>query len=216
MKLIDLSQPIYAGCPNWPGDPPVRVESLAAHNKDQWFVEQLTLTPHTGSHIDAPLHKLPKGAAIDAIPLERFAGLAVLADLRGSRPEMPFTSTWLSRHLRTELEDKIVLLVTGWGAQRGKVEDWAGQGPYVAPDGADWLAEQNLRGVGIDTISIGGTREPQNSRTHHTLLDAGLWIMEDLRLPDELFDLPQPVQFWGLPIHLRGASGSFCRPVVII
>ena len=117
MKLIDLSQPIFADCPNCPADPPVQSRLICDPKKDGWRVEQLTLTSHTGSHIDAPSHKIPKGAHLDKLPLDSFVGKAVLADLRDCRPGMPFTSTWLSRKLRTELEDRIVLLATGWGAK---------------------------------------------------------------------------------------------------
>ncbi len=216
MKLIDLSQPVYADCPNCPDDPPPRSELIADHSGQQWRVEQLQLTSHTGTHIDAPLHRLPRGKSIDALPLESFVGEAVIADLRDSRPGMPFTSSWLSRRLRTQLEDKIILLATGWGTKRGKSEEWLTLGPYVSPDGAEWLVEQNVRGVGIDHCSIGGVREPQNGMAHDILLKAGVWILEDLRFPPEVFTLPQTVKFWCLPIHLRGFSAAFCRPVIVV
>ena len=122
MKLIDLSQPIFADCPNCPADPPVQSRLICDPKKDGWRVEQLTLTSHTGSHIDAPSHKIPKGTHLDKLPLDSFVGKAVLADLRDCRPGMPFTSTWLSRKLRTELEDRIVLLATGWGAKRARTD----------------------------------------------------------------------------------------------
>jgi arylformamidase len=216
MKLIDLSQPIFRHCPNCPADPPVESRLISDVKKDGWCVEELTLTAHTGSHIDAPAHKVPKGATIDELPLDSFVGKAVVADLRDSRPGMPFTSTWLARKLRIGLEGTIVLLVTGWGAKRARTEDWLQNAPYVSRDGADWLVEQDLRGVAIDTYSIGGNREPQNSRTHETLLEAGVWILEDINFPDELWAAPQPFEFWCLPINLKGHSGAFCRPVVVI
>lgn len=216
MKLIDLSQPIFADCPNCPADPPVQSRLICDPKKDGWRVEQLTLTSHTGSHIDAPSHKIAKGAHLDALALDSFVGKAVLADLRDCRPDMPFTSTWLARKLRTELENRIVLLATGWGAKRAPTDEWLHQAPYVSPDGAEWLVEQSIRGVGIDTWSIGGEREPLNSRTHEIILGAGIWILEDINLPEELWSLPQPFEFWCLPINLQAHSGSFCRPVVVV
>jgi kynurenine formamidase len=101
VKLIDLSQPIFAGCPNCPADPPVESRLICDPKKDGWRVEQLTLTAHTGSHIDAPSHKITDGPHVDALPLNSFVGKAVIADLRDCRPDMPFTSTWLSRKLMT-------------------------------------------------------------------------------------------------------------------
>lgn len=216
MRLIDLSQPIFDNCPHYPGDPPVRSQLLADHAKGGWRVEHLALTPHTGSHIDAPLHRFAVADSIDKLPLDRFTGPAFIADVRGARPGMPFTSSMLSRALHGKLEDSIVLVATGWGAKRSHSEEWLEQSPYVSPDGAEWLVEQGIRGVGIDHYSIGGCREPQNSMTHEILLGAGVWIVEELRFPEEVFALEQPVQFWALPIHLQGHSGAFCRPVLVV
>jgi arylformamidase len=216
VKLIDLSQPVYADCPNCPADPPVESRLICDFKKDGWRVEQLTLTSHTGSHIDAASHKLAEGAPIDQMPLEKFTGLAVVADLRDCRPGMPFTSTFLARRLRTELEDRILLLITGWGAKRARTDEWLHQAPYVSGDGAEWLVEQRIRGVAIDAYSIGGEREPQNSLAHELILGAGVWILEDIQFPEELWSVPQPFEFWCLPINLRGHSGSFCRPVAVV
>lgn len=217
MKFIDLSQPVFAECPHCPADPPVRADILADHARDGWRVELLALTAHTGSHVDAPLHKIAGGASIDTGPLERFAGPAVLADLRDTRPGQPFTSGQLARKLRTvPLQDHIVLLATGWGRKRAHTDEWLEQSPYLAPDGAEWLVEQGILGVGIDCWSIGSASEPQNSLTHELLLKAGIWIVEELQFPDKAFTLPQPFNYLGLPINLRGFSGAFCRPVIVL
>ncbi len=217
MKLIDLSQPLYHDCPNCPAHPPVKSEIIADHPKDGWRVELLTLASHTGSHVDAPYHKLAGGANLDQIPLEKFAGPAVLADFRDARPDQPLTSTILSQRLRDRpLEDHIVLLATGWGNKRAKSDEWLYHPPYLSPDGAEWFVEQKIRAVGIDHYSIAGSRDPMNSLTHEVLLKAGVWIVEELFFPEEVFALPQPFQFWSLPINLKGHTGAFCRPVIVL
>jgi kynurenine formamidase len=191
---------------------------LAPGNPAGWRVEQLTLTSHSGSHVDAPLHKLPGAPSIDAFPLERFVGPAFIVDCRNARPGQPFTSSLLNRTLRhqPDLKDKIILLATGWGDKRAASELWESQSPFLSPDGAEWLVDQEVCGVGIDHFSIGGTVEPSNSLTHQHLLGANIWVVEDLRFPPEVFDLPQPVQFWCLPIHLRHHGGAWCRPVIAV
>src|SRR5579872_7012262 len=89
MKLIDLSQPLYDDCPNCPSHPAVRSEIVADHATDGWRLEKLTLVNHTGSHLDAPLHKLANAPSLDDIPLESFVGAALVLDLRASQPDQP-------------------------------------------------------------------------------------------------------------------------------
>ena len=216
MKLIDLSQPLFDGAPNCPAHPPVKSEIIADHPKDGWRVELLTLASHTGSHVDTPYHKLADGPNLDQIPLERFTGEAVIADFRDARPDQPFTSGMLSRKLPMALGDRIILLATGWGHKRAKTDEWLNHPPYLSPDGAEWLVDQKIRGVGIDHYSIAGPRDPMNSLTHTVLLEAGVWIVEELFFPDDVFKLQQPFEFMSLPINLRGHTGAFCRPVAVV
>src|SRR5205823_9797363 len=115
MRFLDLSQPVYDGSPNCPAHPPVRSVVLKDHPADGWRVEVLTLSNHTGSHVDAPLHKIAGGASLDEIPLERFAGGAYIADLRGIKSSAPITIDLLKQQLPESLRDHIVLLATGWG-----------------------------------------------------------------------------------------------------
>ena len=202
MRLIDLSQPVFDRCPNCPAHAPVRVELGATHEKDGWRLEMMTLASHTGSHVDAPLHKLAGGASLDDIPLERFVGQAFVADLRDSGPSRPINADVLSRTLRQPLEDRIVLMATGWGDRRAAGDEWHYRSPHVTVDG-------------IDHDSIAGAAEPNNARVHEVLLGAGVWIVEELRFPQEVFGLPQPVTFWSLPVNFKGFSGAFCRPVIL-
>src|SRR4026209_1629620 len=116
MKLIDLSQPLFHDCPNCPVHPAVKSEIIADHPKDGWRVELLTLASHTGSHVDTPFHKLPHGANLDQIPLERWTGAAFIADLRDSKPDRALDGALLAGRLQgRSLQDRIVLLATGWG-----------------------------------------------------------------------------------------------------
>jgi kynurenine formamidase len=216
MKLIDLSQPLYDGAPNCPAHPPVRSEIIADHPEVGWRVELLTLASHTGSHVDAPYHKLADGANLDQIPLERFTGRAWIADLRDSTADRPIGPGLLAERLTGDLTDRIVLLATGWGRRRAKTDEWLHHPPYLTPDGAAWLVERRIRGVGIDHYSIAGSRDPINPQTHTVLLGANVWIVEELSFPDAIFAVPAPFEFMCLPINLRGHTGAFCRPVAVL
>src|SRR4051795_10290504 len=124
MRFIDLSQPVYDASPNCPVHPPVRSEILRDHPAHGWRVELLTLSNHTGSHVDAPLHKIAGGASLDDIPLEKWCGPAFIADLRGIAADAHVTAAMLEAKLPVNLADGIVLLATGWGDKRAKTDEW--------------------------------------------------------------------------------------------
>jgi kynurenine formamidase len=216
MRLIDLSQPVYDGSPNCPAHPPVRSEVIKDHPQTGWRVELLTLASHTGSHVDAPLHKIADGASLDDIPLEKWCGPAYVADFRGIAADGRITAGMLAGKLPGDLTDRIVLLATGWGDKRAKTDEWLYRSPCLSEDGAEWLVGKTVRGVGIDHYSIGGMSHPTNERVHTILLGAGVWVVEELHFPDEAFRLPQPVTYMGLPVNFRGHTGAFCRPVLVV
>jgi arylformamidase len=213
MRLIDLSQPLFDAAPNCPVHPPVSFRRTADHAQGGWRMEKIAMATHTGSHLDAPLHKIAGGKSITDLPLETFAGLARIADLRGLAPDAPITPGMLAPLLKGLAHRDVVLLATGWGHKRAKTDEWLHHSPFLAPDGARWLVEHGVRGVGIDHYSIGGGG-PLNEETHTILLGAGVWVVEELRFPVEVFSLPQPVKFWALPMNWPGCSGAFCRPVL--
>ena len=213
MRLLDLSQPLFHDAPNCPVHPPVVIKRTLDHPESGWRMEEIAMATHTGSHLDAPLHRIAGGASIDQLPLESFAGPALIVDLRGMAPGAAITAAILSGKLSGPLEGKIILLATGWGDRRARSDEWLYQSPWVNPDGAQWLVEQKIRGIGIDHYSIGGMGA-ENAETHRILLGAGLWILEELHFPREAFTLPLPVKFWALPLNWPGCSGAFCRPVI--
>ena len=172
-------------------------------------MEEIAMATHTGSHLDAPLHKIAGGASIDQLPLEGFAGPALIADFRGIAPGTAILPDALKSRLAGDPSGKIVLLATGWGDRRAMSEEWLHQSPYLHPEAARWLVSQGIRGVGIDHFSIAGMTG-DNEATHTILLAAGVWVVEDLRFPPESFQLPQPVKFWALPLNWPGCSGDFC------
>jgi arylformamidase len=213
MRLIDLSQPLFDNAPNCPVHPPVAFTRTADHSSGGWRMEEIAMATHTGSHLDAPLHKIAGGKSISELPLETFVGAARIADLRGIAADAPITPALLALRLPKVAAGEIVLLATGWGDRRAKSEEWLHHSPFLDPAGARWLVERRVRGVGIDHYSIGGSGA-LNEETHTVLLGAGIWVVEELRFPEEIFSLAQPMKFWALPLNWPGCSGAFCRPVV--
>jgi arylformamidase len=102
MRLIDVTVPIRAGMPVYPGDPVVHMElAQAIAGGDAYNVTRLDFGLHTGTHVDAPVHALQGGAGIEALPLEALVGPAEVVDFPG---ELPSATRILLRAAGAELQ----------------------------------------------------------------------------------------------------------------
>ncbi len=81
MRLIDLSRPLDETTPVYPGDQPPTITIIATMEQEGYREKHLSLTSHSGTHIDAPSHMLKNGKNLDDFPLEKFQGEAVVLSL---------------------------------------------------------------------------------------------------------------------------------------
>src|ERR1700685_2689589 len=71
---------------HWPGDPAFHIERALDQEKgDAATVSKMTLGVHTGTHMDAPVHFIHKGRAIDQIPLDATVGPARVIFIRDQK-----------------------------------------------------------------------------------------------------------------------------------
>jgi arylformamidase len=81
---------------------------------------------------------------------------------------------------------------------------------YIAPDAAQLLADAGVKLVGIDYISAEQFGAPA-PRTHRTLLEKGIPIVEGL----DLSDVPAgDYDLVVLPMKVRGHEGAPARAIV--
>jgi len=206
VTLLDLSHPIRPGMPVWPGDPEVALLTAATTHTHGYNLLSVHLGSQTGTHLDAPFHVDDSLPTLDQLPLDRFTGPAVVADLRGQdgpiRPE--------------DLDDldlrpgAVLLLCTGWSKHWGTGE--YRNHPWLDPTAARLLLGHGIRTVGIDAPSIDA---PQSRElpTHHVLARAGVVIAENLTNLDQV---PTGATVWLLPLPLTGADGAPARAVAVI
>jgi arylformamidase len=203
MDWIDVSQPIREGITVWPGDPPVTFQAdarMAAGDRSNTSV--VSMSTHTGTHVDAPWHTEASGKRLDAVDANLFFGKALILEFPGQRridaPDLE-TCDLLPRLL---LKTDNSLLPADAPFQ----EEYA----CLTPEAAELLVKRGVRLIGVDYLSVSEYKE-EGHRTHHALLGAEMLIVEGLRLRS----VPAGVhEFVVLPLPLAKADGAPCRAFV--
>jgi len=169
---------------------------------------------HTGTHVDAPYHILEDGLRIDELPLTRFLGRAVVADVRHVEVGSPIDWADLASVHDELASDVILVLHTGWSGHWGDLGRMRTH-PWLAADAARRIVEARVRTVGIDALSVDATPDdPAAIRfdAHEQILGAGGVIVENLTNLEALATLHDPILSI-LPIVIGGADGAPVRAV---
>ncbi len=87
---IDVSVPLRDGMVRWPDNPPIRITRTQDMERgDDCNVMKVSLGVHSGTHMDAPVHFLSKGAGIDGMPLSVAVGPARVIGIRDRQSITP-------------------------------------------------------------------------------------------------------------------------------
>jgi arylformamidase len=222
VRLIDLSHSIHTGMPIWPGDPPVRLTPAAATSEVGYNLLSLELGSQSGTHVDAPFHVDDRAPTLGELPLERFVGPAVVADLRHLDEHAAIKPDHLEA-LRGRLAPGVVLLLcTGWSRHWGSPR--YADHPWLHPDAASVALAAGIRTVGIDAPSIdrsagGAGTAPPALETHRILAAEHVVIAENLTRLETLLEPAMKaatITVWLLPLALANADGSPVRAVAQI
>src|SRR5258707_679695 len=81
-KLLDVTVPLSAGVPTFPGDPRYAMELVhrMADGKP-YNVARLDMGTHAGTHVDAPFHFIAGGKTVEQLPLEVLMGPARVLEI---------------------------------------------------------------------------------------------------------------------------------------
>ena len=202
-RLRDISPPIHADSPVFPGD---------ARYAQAWAarigpgcpvnVATLTLSPHTGAHADAPLHYDDAGTAIGAVALEPYLGRCRVIHAIGRGPLIEWAHI---EHALAHLPPRV--LVRTYARQP---EGWDPDLAAFAPPTVERLADLGVMLIGIDTASI----DPADSKalpSHQVIRRRGLRVLENLVLDE----VPEgDYELIALPLKLVSADASPVRAVL--
>ncbi len=201
--MIDVSFPLREGMPGFPGDPPVIVKRVRQIEQgDPYNLSMLSMSSHSGTHLDPPFHFVDSAPGGDGVPLERLNGPALVIDLSGA-------STIDARALAGKVPagtERLLIRTSNsarWKASATFFPD------YVAlePSAAESLLARGIRLVGIDALSIERDSSGQFP-VHHALLGQDCLILEGLWLseaPAGRYTLQC------LPLRIVHGDGAPCR-----
>lgn len=230
--FFDVSPVIDERLPVFPGHPKLEIDADArTHERDGYFLQSLSLGEHVGSHVDAPAHAVPalRDRTIDLYPVDRFIAPYVKYDLGRHAPG---PGDIVSRATLEEVEARdrvtpatgeIAIVQFGWDRYFHPESDdgderqwWIRNAPGLAADACEYLANRGVIGIGSDTATcdaavVEGTI---TSAVGHTRA----FLPNEILLFEGLIGLgaaPARGVFIGLPLRIRGGSGSPIRAVLI-
>lgn len=234
-KIIDLTYSFDETTVYWPTAEGFRLEIAFKGETEQGYyytANKFSTAEHGGTHIDAPIHFYRDRTTLDAIPLERLLGPAVVIDVSekcASNPDYrvqteDFTA-WEQKHGQ-RLDDVIVLLRTGFGTYWPDKVKYMGtdeRGPGAVPklhfpglhhDAAKWLVQNRaIKAIGLDTPSI-DYGQSTLFESHVTLYEQNIPAFENVANLDQLPDKDFTVI--ALPMKIKGGSGGPLRIVAVV
>ena len=202
MRLWDISQVLRPGLPVWPGDTSFAFErSWRMEDGSPVNVGRMTMSTHSGTHGDAPLHYAADAPDIASLALDPYLGECLVVDARHASGAVAIADLPpLGGATR-------VLLRT---FDRFPHEEWDSGFTAIAPDTIAWLAAQGVRLIGTDAPSV----DPQDSKTmaaHRAVLAADMRILEGLVLDAVP---PGRYELIALPLRIAGGDAGLCRAVL--
>ncbi len=221
MRVVDLSYPIKPHF-RWK----VATELTGSHARGDLFqATALTIHCHAFTHVDAPVHFLPKGRHLGEMPVDQWMGEAAVVDLTHLGENAEVTGADLAERAQHVRAGDIVLLRTDW-PKRASVETerfWR-DAPYTGRSACEWLIRRKAKVVGYDYPADYSVRtmifepqkrlRPEDNTTHHAFFPAGITVVEYLTNLDQI-GVPR-CRFIALPLPVEGADGSPVRAVAIV
>lgn len=226
-EIIDLSQEIYQGMPVYKDLPQVQ---MSVHNShEEWdgiknpsrrtpAVHQLILGEHTGTHVDAINHMAQQyeGQSIDTMPLSMFYTEGICLDFSNKGFRELITSVEIENackkaNVKIQKGDT-VLIYTDHYRKAFNSKDWS-NGPGITAEAARWLGENKIAAFGVETMSP-GVPKISNKEVHHICGELGFTHYENMINLHLLIDRGR-FRFIGLPLKIRGGTGSPVRAVAV-
>ncbi|WP_349408789.1 arylformamidase [Pseudalkalibacillus sp. SCS-8] len=203
MKIWDISQPLQEGVPTWPGDTPFSFKlNWTKEETGSVNVGSLTLSTHTGTHVDAPFHFDDEGKKMLDLKPDLYVGEALVVHLENRESIQP-------RDLEGYDLNGVERLLIKTGSWNDRTE-FPSSITYLSPELAPFLIEKGIKLIGVDVPSVDQV-DSKDLAAHHSLLDHDIHILESVVL-DEVEE--GVYELIALPLALAEADASPVRAIL--
>lgn len=208
--ILDLTHIICPDMPVYPGSASPSLAPSGSLLRDGYRETLVTLSSHTGTHMDAPSHMLRDGSTLDVLPASQFCGRAVVLDVSDMEPGSFITADYLRAQNGRLLSSDYVLFYTGWEKKWGTDGYYDDAFPVPDEEAARYLVCCGLKGIGTDALSV-DRLTGDGFKAHRALLDGGLVIVESLCLKKLVGR--EDIMFFALPLKIKNADGAPVRAI---
>jgi kynurenine formamidase len=217
VRIVDLSVPVDASTISPPSQGR-RIEISYVHRKPGWWqASWVSLSPHTGTHVDSPLHVIGDAPTIGEIELDNVVGEAVVIDLTDKGANSAITPEDLKKFEEEIRPGDIIVLRTDWTDKKWGTEEYWNDSPYLTLEGAKWLAKKKPKAIAFDFFEEYSARlkdfKPKDFIVHRELLSSGIIIIEHLTNLKKL--TRRRVKIFAAPLKLLIAEASPARAFAI-
>jgi arylformamidase len=181
-EVIDISQSISIRSSSFSGDTPFSFQVTMSYSDSKLAnVTALTMSPHVGTHADAPNHiggtVSDSQGSIGRLPLKPYIGPAIVVDLA------PFDGPIFPKEIEKVLADswnlqKRVLFKT---RLQKPFEPFENNYAFFTPELIDALFDLGVELIGIDTPSVDQV-DSRDLPVHHRLRERDMYWLENLDL----------------------------------
>lgn len=226
LRLIDLSQEIFQGMSVFPMHQPTFIMVNMTHEENMqktgsktlgFSARNLLISEHGGTHSDAVWEYNPSGATIDKMPMEYFWGSAICIDLAHIPSNRYIEPKDLEEAVKKSgqeiMKGDIVLLYTAHYDRNFGTDKWQTEYTGLSYEAAKWLAEKGVVNIGVDAPAIDHPKDLDFSG-HLICGEYHITNTENLCNLDKVVN--KRFLYIGLPLKIRGGSGSPIRAVALL
>ena len=204
-KIIDISWPLTQKSTSYRNRSLFKMSASKTFQTDHMRETKITLSSHSGTHIDAPSHFLKDGITIDKESLNKFVGTAEVIDF--TKLKKKITASDFKAH---KIKKNQIILLKTHNSFLNETDQFDSEFIYLTASGAKYLKEKKVKAVGIDYLGI--EHSDSYHKTHKILLKADIPIIEGLRLANTK---AKEYYFICLPLALECIDAAPARAILI-